>query len=324
MPEEKHSSCQNSICQQLNFIKQCREYGLGLWQCPSFLFVVMGGIIVIVIIVTYLIASFYSVDPRIPALIVLGVTVVLFIIGHLIVHSFETLAEVNRLKSEFVSIVSHQLRAPLACMKWCLGLLLSGRLGSIDKKQLEQLDLLKENTERMIRLVNDLLNVSRLEQGRLLSEIKPCSLVEPIEEMVKQYIPIAKARNVKVSFDKDEKEIPLVLTDPRQIRLVIQNLLDNAIRYTRKQGKVKIRLKVKKSVVRCEVEDNGVGIPERDKKHIFKKFFRSQNAMKYQTIGTGLGLYIAKAIVEASGGRMGFESQENKGSTFWFELPIAG
>jgi len=104
--------------------------------------------------------------------------------------------------------------------------------------------------------------------------------------------------------------------------MLLHNLIDNAIKYTKKEGLVKIRLTKKRKSIRCEIEDNGVGIPEIDKKNIFEKFFRSQNIMKYQTIGSGLGLFIAKSVIEISNGKIGFWSRENKGTTFWFELPI--
>lgn len=310
-----------NLCQQLNFVLQCRRYSLGLWQCPSFLFVVMGIIIILVILVTYFIASVYSPDPQVPALIVLIVASILITIGHLIVRSFDNLAEVSRMKSEFVNIVSHQLRTPLSSLKWSLGLLMSGRIGYPNQKHLEQLEMIKHNTERMIKLVSDLLDVSKIEQGKFILNPQNIALEKIAQDLIEEYSPLAKASNVTLNLITDKK-LPLVFADPQKIRLVFQNLLDNAVRYIKGGGRVNIKLKKKGDYLRCEVEDNGVGIPERDKKRIFEKFFRSANVMKYQTIGTGLGLFIAKAIIEASKGKIGFQSQEGKGTTFWFELPI--
>jgi len=310
-----------NFCQQLNFVAQCRRYSLTLWQCPGFLFIVMGAIIIVVILATYFIAGYYTPEPEIPVLIVLVITSVLIIIGHLIVQSFDNLAQVSRMKSEFVSIVSHQLRTPLSSLKWSLGLVMSGRIGRPDQKHLEQLAMIKNNTERMIKLVTDLLDVSRIEQGKLILNPQTIALEKIVQDLIEEYSPIAKASDVTLNLIADKK-LPLVLADPQKIRLVLQNFLDNAVRYIKGRGWVNIKLKKKGEYLRCEVEDNGVGIPEGDKKRIFEKFFRSANVMKYQTVGTGLGLFIAQAIIEASKGKIGFQSQEGRGTTFWFELPI--
>jgi signal transduction histidine kinase len=309
------------ICQQLNFVRQCRRYGLGLWQCPSFLFLIIGTVIIIAMLATYLIAVRYAPEPEIAALIILGVTAILMIIGYLIIRSFDRLAEVSRMKSEFVSVVSHQLRTPLSSLKWSLNLIMSGRLGHLESQQLDQLRMIKENNQRMIDLVNDLLDVSRIEQGKMGLRPEKINLLDLTKDLIEEYMPLAKASNVSLGLEA-EKDLPEVSADPKRIKLVVQNLIDNAIRYIKGQGWVKIRLKKANHRIRCEVEDNGVGIPAKDQRQVFQKFFRSQNVMKYQTEGTGLGLFIAKAIIEASGGKLGFQSQEGKGSTFWFELPI--
>ena len=305
---------------QLNFIAQCRQYNLSLWQCPSFLIILSGLVTILAMIGTYIVTIEYA-EPEIVALIVIGMTAILMIISYLIIQGFERLAEVNRLKSEFVSIASHQLRTPLTGIKWAINLMMSGEVEKLTEEQLERLDTIKESNQRMINLVNDLLNVARIEQGRLTLKPEKVSLEKLIQELINEYALLAKANNIKLSFEL-EKNLPSILIDPQGIKLVLHNLIDNAIRYSRSEGQVKIRSFRKKNLIRCEVEDNGVGIPEQDQKKIFQKFFRTENALKYQTEGTGLGLFIAKAILDASKGKIGFESQEHKGSTFWFELPI--
>jgi len=309
------------IFEQFNIPAQCKEYGLPLWQCPHFLFLVMGIIIIGSTLVVYAIGSRYVEDPQIVALIVLLVTAILFTIAVIITRSFERLAEANRMKSEFISVVSHQLRAPLSNLRWVIELLTSGRVNGVSEKQLEYFKILKENSTKMRELVSDLLIVSRIETAKLPLKKKEISLEGLVRKIIEELEPFAKASNVKVEF-KAQENLPKVFADPPQIQLVIENLLDNAIRYIKEKGKVEIKLEREKNYCRFEIKDTGVGIPKEDQKYIFQKFFRSENVMRYQTQGSGLGLYITKSIVKRSGGKIGFKSQEGIGSTFWFTLPI--
>ncbi len=306
---------------ELNIFTQCKRYGLSLWQCPQFLFLIMGVVVIITAITTYYIGTQYIWDPRLVAFIVLIVSMILFVIGFLISQSFERLAEANKIKSEFISIVSHQLRTPLSNLGWTIELLMSGKLGKIETKQIEYFKILKENIGRMAELVKDLLIVSRIETQTLFLKEKRFFLSDVIKELIVAFEPVAKASNIAISFE-DQKDLPQIMADPFQIRQVIGNLLDNAIRYIKEKGKVKLKLKLEHNNFYFEINDTGVGIPQRDKKYIFQKFFRSDNVMKYQTQGSGLGLYIAKSIIKKSKGKIGFKSQEGQGSTFWFTLPI--
>jgi len=309
------------IFEQLNIPLQCQRHGLAVWQCPQFLLVLMGTIIITASLTAYFIGTKFVDDPEMVALIVLGLTGLLLIITVIIVRSFERLAEANRMKSEFISVVSHQLRAPLSNLKWAIDLLMSGKLGEIEESQVEYFRILKENNNRMKELVNDLLIVSKIEQRALPVMKKKFSLKEITEKLISDFRPFIKASNVEVEIEASE-DLPDVFNDMEQIRLVVENLLDNAIRYIKEKGRIKIKLEKIGNGIRFEVRDNGVGIPEKDQKYIFQKFFRSDNALKYQTQGSGLGLYITKAIVERVGGEIGFTSREGNGSTFWFVLPI--
>jgi len=309
------------ILNQLNIPAQCKKYGLSLWQCPQFLFLVMGCIILGSSLATYAIGLRYIEEPEMVALIVLSVTAILFIIAVIITNSFERLAEANRMKSEFVGIVSHQLRSPLSNLRWALELLMSGRVNSISEKQIEYFKILKENSDRMRELIKDLLIVSRIEMTKLPLKKIEFSLEELTEELIKEFEFFAKSSNVEIKFEA-QKDLPKAFADTSQIRLVIENLLDNAIRYTREKGFCQIKIEKREKNIYFEIRDNGVGIPKEEQKYIFQKFFRSENVLKYQTQGSGLGLYISKAIIEKSGGKIGFKSQEGIGSTFWFTLPI--
>ncbi len=281
----------------------------------------MGLIIIGSTLTTYAIGTRYIEDPELVALTTLLITAILFIIAFTITSSFEKLAEANRMKTEFVNIVSHQLRSPLLNLRWVIDLLSSGRLGKIEKKQLEYFQILKENSARMRELVSDLLTVARIETATLVFKKKEFSLEDLVQKLVLELKPFAEASNVKIEFNK-EAGLPRIVGDSFQIRQIIENLFDNAIRYIKNKGKVVINLKRKNNNLYFEIKDTGVGIPKEDQKYIFQKFFRSENVLRNQTQGSGLGLYIAKSIVVKSGGKIGFKSEENKGSTFYFNLPI--
>jgi len=281
----------------------------------------MGLIIIAVNIVSYIVGSRYLSDPEMVALLAVTITAVLFILAFLIVRNFERLAEVSRMKSEFVSIASHQLRTPISNLKWALDFLSSHQPDVQDEKRSEYMDILHENTERMHELVSDLLTVSRIETATLVFKKDEISLAALAEAAVSAGKVLAQARNVSLKFSS-EPNLPLVMADPSQLRLVMENFIDNAVRYAKASGEVGISVGKAGNAVVFEVRDDGLGIPKEDQKFIFQKFFRASNIKELQFQGSGLGLYIAKAIVEKSGGKIGFESQENKGSRFWFSLPI--
>jgi signal transduction histidine kinase len=301
-----------------NISAQCKKYGLTLWQCPQFLFLVMGIIIIVSMVVAYFVGQRYISNPLFVALIIIFLALVLFIISYAITQGFEKLAEASRMKSEFVSIVSHQLRSPLTNLKWTLDLLLNNDIGD---KRVEYYKILKDNSLRMEELIDNLLIVSKIEQGKFPAKKEELSVGELIVAAAKGLEQFAQGAGIKVTLDI-QTDLPRAMLDKFQLGLILDNLLNNAIRYTKKQGEVAIKLLKKRGKFLCIVKDNGIGIPKEDQKFIFQKFFRASNAQQYQTQGTGLGLYIAKRIAGSSGGKIGFSSQENKGSTFWFTLPI--
>jgi len=278
------------ILNQLDIPAQCKKCGLSLWQCPHFLFLVMGVIIIGSTFFSYFIGSRYIDDPQMVLLSTLLITAILFILAVIITRSFETLAEANRMKSEFVSVVSHQLRSPLSNLRWAIELLMSGRTDSVTGKQLEYLEILKENSARMSELVSDLLIVSRIETAKIPFKKQEFVLEDLIKKLIQDFGPFARASNVEIKFEP-EKDLPKVFSDPHQIRLAIENLLDNAIRYIKEKGQVEIKLKKQDENFYFEVKDAGVGIPQKDQKYIFQKFFRSENVMRYQTQGSAVWGY---------------------------------
>jgi signal transduction histidine kinase len=309
--------------QHLNFIGECHLLHLRLWQCPSFLFIMIGLIDIISMLGTYFVATSYDLEPQLVALVVSMISVVILVIGWAINAAFNQVAESSRLKSEFVSIASHQLRTPLSNLKYALDFIVSGRAGNVEPKWLSQFHIIEESNERMIRLVNNLLDLSRIESGKIVLEKKSFNLTREAQLLVNDLANLARVYGMTLTFHT-KGHVPDVLTDPGRVRMVMQNFLDNALKYSKKNSEVKVEISADSKAATFKVSDQGVGIPSPDQKRIFQKCFRSSNVMRHQTDGTGLGLYIAKAVIGAAGGKIGFVSKEGIGSTFWFSLPIKG
>jgi len=260
--------------------------------------------------------------------LVLEVSAILILRGREKIGMLITLHNVTRekmienMKTEFVSISAHQLRTPLSAIKWTLRMLLDGDLGSINEKQKEFLEKTYKSNERMITLINDLLNVTRIEEGRYVFKVFLFDIEEICQSIVDSFQEKVKQKNIKFIFEKPEEKLPKIKLDNEKISLAIQNLVENAVRYTPSKGKVTVSLKRANMSIELCVRDTGIGIPEDQLHRVFSKFFRGVNVVSIDTEGTGLGLYIAKNIIEAHKGRIWFESKEGKGSTFCFKLPI--
>lgn len=223
--------------------------------------------------------------------------------------------------AESVSIVSHQLKTPLSAIKGYLEVLISGDLGKLNEEQSEYLKSVLENTDRMISLVKDILDVARIEADRMELNLQPTDLVEMVKNIVKDFYLLARAHNCELSFEISG-EIRSINIDSIKIKEVISNLISNAIHYNKMKGKVEVSLfKKEKKVVFC-CKDTGIGITEEEKDKIFTKFYRSEQTITISPVGSGLGLFISKAIVEKSGGKMWFKSKKGKGSVFCFSLPL--
>ena len=228
--------------------------------------------------------------------------------------------DVEKLRNEFVSITSHQLRTPLTAIKWHLELLFETKLPRKEKHILHQVFL---SNERMISLINDLLDVSRIEEGKKFVVVpQKVDVVPLIKELISDYAAAARENKLIIKLDKSLPKKLELLIDGDKIRQVFQNLVDNAIKYSLPGGEIDIGYQSATDSATFYVKDNGVGVPQNQQDRIFQKFFRADNVLKLKNQGTGLGLYIVKAIVESHGGKIWFESKENKGTTFYFSLPI--
>lgn len=229
--------------------------------------------------------------------------------------------EIDKAKTEFVSLASHQLRTPLSTVNWYSEMLLTGDVGEVTSEQKKYLEEIYNGNQRMIDLVNTLLDVSRIELGTFVVESKPTDIVMLAHSVIdEQKVQVAE-KNIRL-FSSFEHVVPLVQADPKLLRMVLQNLLSNAVKYTPDGGKIELSLSldIDKNVA-LKISDTGYGIPKNQQDKIFTKLFRADNVIGKDTEGTGLGLYIAKSIVEQSGGKLWFESIENKGTTFYATLP---
>ena len=229
--------------------------------------------------------------------------------------------QVSRMKSEFLSIAAHQLRTPLSASKWVLRMILDGDVGSLKKPQKELLEKGYLVNERMITLVNDLLDIVRIEEGRFDYAFKKGAVSGIIEDVIKETRAVVDKKNVQLTFHKPVHELPEVALDAQKFRLAVSNIIDNAVRYTKADGRVDIELTFHDDEILVIVKDTGIGIPKRWLDRLFTKFFRADNAIKMQTDGSGLGLFIAKNIIEKHGGRIWLESEEGKGTTAYFTIP---
>ena len=228
---------------------------------------------------------------------------------------------VQRMKTEFVSIAAHQLRTPLSAIKWSLKMLLDGDEGELNNGQKTLMKKTYWSNQRMINLVNDLLNVSRIEEGRFLYELEETDLREMVKRSITTVETTASRKKIKISFKPGPKKLPLIKADQEKLSLAIQNLIDNAVKYSKEGGQVIVSIAEENGHVLVSVEDQGIGIPRAQQPRVFQRFFRAGNAINQETEGTGLGLFITRNIIEAHQGQIWFKSKENQGTTFYFKIP---
>ncbi len=228
--------------------------------------------------------------------------------------------EIDKAKSEFVYLASHQLRTPLSTISWYLELLLSRDAGPVTKDQQSYLEEAYNSTRHMVELVNEILDVSRLDLGTMVTKIEPVDLSKTLTEAIEEVKPFLQKKEIHLQTDANN--LPPCNTDQKKIRIIFQNLVTNAVKYTPEKGSITITVKKEADLLKISVADTGYGIPKKDQSKVFSKLFRADNIKEREPSGTGLGLYTVKSVVGQLGGSITFTSEENKGTTFFITLPF--
>ena len=231
------------------------------------------------------------------------------------------LQRLDEAKDEFISMASHQLRTPLTSIKGYISMLMEGDVGKVTSEQKHLLNEAFVSSERMVRLIGDFLNVSRLQTGKFVIDKHPVDLALLVQHEIDGLSANASARGMKFVYKKP-KNIPMLELDENKIQQVVMNFSDNAIYYSKDKGTITISLKKVPGFVEFKVVDKGIGVPKEEQEQLFNKFFRATNARRARPDGTGVGLFLAKKVIDDHGGRVIFESKEGKGSTFGFMLPL--
>jgi PAS domain S-box-containing protein len=229
--------------------------------------------------------------------------------------------EVDRMKSEFISLASHQLRTPLSAIKTYSHMIVDGYMGEINDTQKKSLRTIISAANRMNELISTLLNITRMESGTIAVTPKLLHLDVVCDEVVKELSLMATEQSISLEMKNVGTDEKTVRSDNLIIKEILSNLVTNAIKYTPESGSVTVSTRANEKAVIVSVKDTGWGIPAHAQDQIFSKFFRAQNIVRRETTGTGLGLYLVQGLVEAVGGKIWFKSAEGKGTTFYFSLP---
>lgn len=236
-------------------------------------------------------------------------------------ESNKKLHKLDEAKDEFIGMASHQLRTPLTSVKGYLSMVLEGDVGNISGEQRKLLQEAYGSAQRMVYLIGDFLNVSRLQTGKFVLEISQVNLARMVSEEVEQLHATAERRGIRLEYH-EPTNFPDAQMDDGKMRQVVMNFIDNAIFYSRPNSAVMIELTANDTDTTLAVHDNGIGVPPEERHHLFTKFYRASNARRVRPDGTGIGLYMAKKVITAHGGHVIFETKENKGSTFGFKIPL--
>lgn len=240
-------------------------------------------------------------------------------------HDMTKEREVETMKNEFISIASHQLRTPLTAIKWHIEMLKNNDAGTLPDKAYTYLDRTSLSLEKMSKLLNNLLNISRIEEGRIAINPEPMDIIQSTAEIIEEMRPLALEKKQQLTFISPDQKQKKYLIDSAVLHELLENIISNAIKYSPPTtGLVRVVLKISSQKITWLIQDNGYGIPESDFRHIFDRFYRASNIQKKDIMGSGLGLYVVKQLVDVSGGSIVLTSQENKGTRVTLTYPASG
>ena len=234
----------------------------------------------------------------------------------------DQLKKLNDNKSDIISITAHQLRTSISALKWILKMFIDGDECKLTSEQEELIKKAYESNEHILAIVNDLLTLSHSEDMSVTYNFKKIDIMYLVEQALFEFHEETNKKEIALIFNKPTAPIPLVNCDQERVLVVVQNLIENSIKYSNPKGKVVVSIARKENDIELSVTDGGIGIKDTDKENIFKKFFRAQNAIDKDSIGSGLGLFTTKTIVEKHNGKIWFENNESGGTTFFITLPI--
>jgi signal transduction histidine kinase len=302
--------------------EECRIYGVSWWELPDFLMIMMALINIFVMIVTYNWFSVFEDDTRYVIAFVAVEAVLVIIIGNMIVETSKKVISINRLKREFVEIASHQLRSPLSIIKWYTERMLENKASNLSSLQVDQLKIIEDANVRMLSIVNDLLNISNIESGKNTIRIEKTEVGAIARTVTEANRVLAELKKIKIEISPKSRKF-FAMADLGSLKIVLENLVNNSIKYTPERGTVSISMKKENGMFVCEIKDTGPGISENEKKLLFQKFYRSKDHKNKNIQGTGLGLYICKVLIGQMKGDIWLESEKGSGSSFYFSLPLA-
>ncbi len=303
-----------------NLKNESKEFGIPIWKLPDVVLITMAVINIIVMVGTYFLATKYDNDPGKVIILVAIEAAIITIIGNVLSESAKKIVETTKLKKEFIQIISHQMRSPLTTMKWQIELLKKKAAENLNKKQIEQIDRIYEENERLTNMIADILNMSRIDKNLEHLIYSDIALENVVSECITMLSGFAKFKKIEFDF-KGNRRKNMVCVDNEKMKIAIVNVIENAISYSKKGKTIKITTKPDGEFVALKIKDQGIGIKEGEQEIVFNKFYRGEGGKKAQPEGTGLGLFMTKKVIEQMGGTITLKSKEAKGSEFTMRFP---